>query len=119
MAMNKEKGKWYSPALRERATALAGEIGATRASKVLGLPRTIIAKWLGRKRDGKHMSASDTPEQRELMKTKRELHKVQRENEDLKKANLVLRELASFFSKDHPSTDLEWSLKSMKSGKKS
>lgn len=118
MVTQREKGKHYDPALVERARALGEEIGVTRAARVLGIPHAAIQSWIRRNRQGKHMSASDTPEQKELIATKREVQKLKRENEDLKKANVILKELASFFSKDHPDTGLEWSLKSLGSSKK-
>jgi transposase len=116
MVMNKEKGKRYDPALIERATALGEELGATRAGRALGVPGRIIGSWMRKKNNGRHMAVTDTPEQRALMEAKKEIHKLKRENGDLKKANTILRELASFFSKDHPHTNSEWSLNSLVKG---
>jgi transposase-like protein len=112
MVIDRKKYKRYDPALIERARALGEEIGATRAARVLGLSRDIIETWIRRKRDGNPMSIKDGPEQRELLEAKQELRKLKRENDDLKKANIILKELASFFSKDHPHTSSEWSLNS-------
>lgn len=110
--VSKRQTKSYDPALIERAIALSEEIGPLRAGKVLGVSGNMISTWLRRKRDGRYVSKVDTPEQKELIDTRRELQKVQRENEDLKKANILLRELASVFSKDHPHSNSEWSLNS-------
>jgi transposase len=118
MVTNREKGKRYDPALIERARALGEEIGIVRAARLLGVSRDAVQSWVRRKRQGMHSSSANTPEKKELVETKRELQKLKRENEELKKANIVLKELASVFSKDHPSSDLEWSLKSGKNGKK-
>lgn len=113
MINNRQKFEYYDPTLKERGAALGEEIGATRAGAVLGVSKEAIQSWMRRKRDGKHMSATDSPEQKELFEAKRELQKLKRENEDLKKANVILKELASFFSKDHPPTSSEWSLNSL------
>ena len=118
MVVNVERIRHYDPALIERARALGEEIGATRAARVLGLPYHAIQSWMRRKRDGKHMSVTDTPEQRELIEVKRQLNSLKRENEDLKKANIILKELASVFSKDPLNSSLGWSLKSTNEKKK-
>jgi len=118
MVMNKDKGKRYSPALIERATALAEEIGPTRAAQMLGIQSGVVNKWVCRKRDGRYMSISDSAEKKELALANRELQKLRKENEDLKKANIVLRELASFFTKDHPNSNSEWSVNSFSSSRK-
>lgn len=117
MVVSREKFKHYDPALIERGRALGEEIGASRAAEVLGVPSHAIQSWIRRKRDGKYMTAKDTPERKELIEAKRELIRLKRENDDLRKANIILKELASFFSKDHPDSSLEWSLNSS-SGKK-
>lgn len=113
MINNRQKFEHYDATLRERGSALGEVIGPTRAGTVLGVSKEAIRSWMRRKRDGKHMSEKDSPEQKELIEAKRELQKLKRENEDLKKANVILKELASFFSKDHPPTSSEWSLKSL------
>jgi len=117
MVLNKEKGKRYSPVLKEKATAFAEEIGPARAAKMLGIAPGVVSKWTCRKRDGRYMSSSDSPEKQELTLANREIQKLKRENEELKKANVILREFASVFSKDHPNSNLEWSLRSTKNGK--
>lgn len=113
MIRKRGKLKSYDPALIERAAALGEEIGPVRAAKVLGVTANMISTWLKRKRDGRYMSKNDSTEQKELVEAKRELQKLKRENEDLKKANLILKELASFFTKDHPHSSSEWSLNSL------
>ena len=118
MIGNRGKLKTYAPELVERALCLAEEIGPTRAATVLGLAPTMISTWQRRKRDGKYMSENDTPEQKALVEARRELQKLKRENSDLKKANVILKELASFFTKDHPLTSSEWSVNSLEKGLK-
>lgn len=115
MIVKRQKGDRYDPFLIERARVLGEEIGASRAARVLGLSSDAVRSWIRAKRQGKHMHSDDSPEARELIAAKLELHKVKRENEDLKKANRVLKELASFFTKDHPATSSEWSLNSLNS----
>ena len=112
MIMNQEKGKWYSPALIERAMALAEELGHARAGILLGIHRDVIGKWMRRKRDGRYMSKTDTPEKKELGLANREIQKLKKENKELKQANTILKELASVFSKDHPNSNLVGSLNS-------
>lgn len=108
----REKFKRFDPALVERAMELAEDIGPIRAAAVLGLTSDRIRSWLRRKAIGRYMKKGDSPEMQELIQARTELQKLRRENGDLKKANVVLKKLASFFSKDHPPTDSEWSVKS-------
>jgi len=112
MVMNKEKFKWYNPEFRQRATALAEEIGPVRAAPILGVEPSILRKWIKRKSDGRYMSKGDTPEEKAILLANREIQRLKRENEDLKRANIVLKELASVFSKDRLNSNLGLSLNS-------
>jgi len=107
----KDKG-WYSPEFKQRAIALAKEIGATRAGPKLGLRSDTLRVWIWLEANGNKMKKDDSPEVREAKLAQREIQRLKRENDELKKANYVLKEVASFFSKDRPNSSLRRSLNS-------
>lgn len=117
MVRERKKNEHYGSVFIEKATALAEDIGPSRAGRILGVDTSLIGKWICRKRDGRYMAKNDTPEEKVILLANREIQKLKRENEELKKANIVLKEIASVFSKDHPNSNLRWSEKSPKKGK--
>ena len=108
------KGKWYKVEFKRKAVALGEEIGTTRAARKLGVGPDTLRMWIKRGVREVNMQRKNTPEAKAALEAANEIKKLKRENEELKKANLILRELASVFSKDRPNTDLEWSLNSSK-----
>jgi transposase-like protein len=104
----------YSPAFKERAMKLAEEIGCSRAAQLLGIKSGTLGMML-RLRSLELKSANKkSAEDKKAVETAVELRKLRKENEELKKANLVLKEVASLFSKGPLPTSLGWPKASIK-----
>jgi transposase len=108
--LKNENKSHHSHEFRVRAVALAEEVGATRASKMLGIHRVTLYNWSAKLRNGGPLKKDDTPEKKAMQLANKEIHKLKKQVEDLKKANYVLKELASVFSKDSLSKNLRRSL---------
>jgi len=89
----------YTNDFKHRVVTLANEIGVTEAGLKLGVSASNIYNWkeqllkLGRVSKSDTKSPSETPEE--------ELKRLRKENSDLKKANIILKSAAAFFSQDH------------------
>jgi len=117
------KAKWahYPPLFREKAIVLGREIGPSHAGDKLGIERSLVCKWMKAKdlemavkKDPKASAESKAA----LEAAAKEIRKLKRENDELKKANYVLKEVASFFSKDPLPSSSKGSLNSPGSKKK-
>ena len=90
----------YSEDFKLRAVALAKEIGHKAATDKLGIGNGSTRNWQLKfegsgkvsKADMKLFSAESAEE---------ELRRLRKENSDLKKANIILKSAAAFFSQDH------------------
>lgn len=91
--MNLGKRK-YSPEYKAQAIALAVRMGnVSEAARKLGVPTHTLFEWL-RQKEGK---AEPTHE----LSAEEKIRQLERENEELKKANFILKQAAAFFSQDH------------------
>lgn len=99
------KAKWahYPLEFKERAIVLGREIGPSHAGEKLGVDSSLLGKWI----QGKDLEMAVKKDPKASAEAKdaaavaaKEIQKLRRENEELKKANHILREVASFFSKD-------------------
>ena len=96
----------YDAAFRIRALNLAEEIGTERAQSVLGVSAQSLRTWKRLFLNGESMKkkkALDPDLKAALLEAdavRKELMQAKRENKELKEANLILKELAKFFSKD-------------------
>ncbi len=106
------RGKYdrYSEEFQERAMALGEEIGRAQAARRLGITRDVLQSWIWRKNNGKRMKKNDTPEGRAAFLAQLEIKRLKRENEELKMANLILREVPAIFTKDLLNSSLGRSL---------
>lgn len=92
--------KAYDPEFKRRAIALARELGnALQAAKRLGLPKHQIYNWI-RSEEIKGIREHKGEELVKLCPDE-ELRLLRRENEELRKANQILKQAAAFFSQDH------------------
>lgn len=92
-----QRNRKYSPEFRARAIGLAKELGnANEAARKLGMPGFTLQGWLWEERNGGKSKAS-----METLSAEEELRQLKRENEELKKANYILKQAAAFFSQDH------------------
>lgn len=94
------KPRKYTAEFKEQAVRLAEEIGARKAAQKLGLSDANIHNWRAKKRAGEKFKGAigtshiaETPDE--------EIRRLRRENEELKKANYILKRAAAFFSQDH------------------
>lgn len=89
-----QRNRKYSPEFRQRAVALAKELGnSSEAARKLGIPKYTLSGWVWNEKG----SSSPALE----LSTEEQLRKLQRENEELRKANFILKQAAAFFSQDH------------------
>lgn len=88
------KQRKYSREFKDRAVALAKDLGNIKeAARKLGIPQHSLYNWVN-------------PEHRELkpvheISAEEKVRQLERENEQLKKANYILKQAAAFFSQDH------------------
>jgi len=89
-----QRNRKYSPEFRQRAMALAKELGNTsEAARKLGIPKYTLSGWIWNE-----SKSQDSPE---ALSTEEQLRQLQRENGELRKANFILKQAAAFFSQDH------------------
>ena len=116
------KAKWahYPLEFRERAIGLGREIGPSHAGDKLGVDPGLVGRWIKAKdlemvvkKDSKATAEAKDAAQAAA----KEIQKLRRENAELNQANFILKEVASFFSKDPLPSSSRRSLNSP-SGKK-
>ena len=93
--MGKKGNRQYTLEFKQQAADLANDIGITRAAERLGINVGNVQRW-----KAKMTTEGPTPK-----KTKEDLeaenHRLNKENEELKKVNYILKRAAAFFSQDH------------------
>ncbi len=92
--MNKRTKRHFTPEFKQQAVELASRIGASRAARQLGINLSNLRNW---KAKGTERS-KPKPEDLNLQEENRRL---QKEVDDLKKVNMILKRAAAFFSQDH------------------
>jgi transposase-like protein len=105
---------------RLRAITLAEEIGVTETSRRLGVPYGMMRNWVTQNAKGITMRGKKekTPDERAAALAAAEIRRLKKENEELKKVNWILQEVAKVFSKDQLDSDLRRSLNSPAKGPK-
>jgi transposase len=95
----------YTSEFKRQAVTLAEELGsASKAARQLGISDVNIYTWRGKLRTAGEISKpvpdngnfpinAEPPEE--------ELKRLRRENQQLQKANYILKQAAAFFSQDH------------------
>ena len=99
--MGRPNPRKYSAEFKRQAVDLAKQLGSDReAGAKLGIPSVNIHNWREKIRLGAALSddasrahATETPDE--------ELKRLRRENQQLQKANYILKQAAAFFSQDH------------------
>lgn len=84
----------YSKEFKEGALRLSDEIGSKRAAAQLGIPYHTLADW---RNNSKHKPQEPELSDTELKSRNRELEK---EIEELRRANEILKDALGFFAKD-------------------
>jgi transposase len=92
-----KKPRIYSPEFKEQAVELAKELNSiASAARKLGIAKGVLHTWAMAKKWPKIEGLTigvESPED--------ELKRLRKENQELKKANLILKSAAAFFSQDH------------------
>jgi transposase-like protein len=108
--------KRYDAAFRIRAIKLVEEVGCGRAEAILGVSARGLRNWMRLPLSGESMKKEISPELSaallEADEAKKEAKRLRKENEELKTANLILKEVASVFSRDPLRKNLRRSLNS-------
>lgn len=85
----------YSKEFKAEALKLSDEIGVKKTAAQLGLHYNTIADWRKlRKRRRKEEATASTPEALSKMR------QLEKENEELRQANEILKDALSFFAED-------------------
>lgn len=103
--MGVQSPRKYTPEFKRQAVALAQELGsAPKAAERLGVPESSIHNWRVKLKAGESLNGAvvsalgkvpgaESPDE--------ELKRLRRENQQLQKANYILKQAAAFFSQDH------------------
>ena len=87
------KQRKYGLEFQQRAVKLAEELGnISEAARKLGVPKHTLYNWINPD-SGKKPPVAMTSEDK--------IRHLEKENEELKKANYILKQAAAFFSQDH------------------
>ena len=93
--MGKKKNRQYTSEFKQQAAELAIRIGIGRAAEQLGVCVGNVQRWKTDANDGKPQSKKAQGSWEE------EKRLLQKENDELKKINQILKRAAAFFSQDH------------------
>ena len=97
--MNKNKKRKFNLEFKQQATLLAQQIGTRKAALQLGVNMSTLHSWK------KKILTDEATEKKSDSKSKSALEaenkRLQREIEELKKVNYILKRAAAFFSQDH------------------
>lgn len=96
--MRKNKKRHYNLEFKQQAAALARDIGSRKAAEQLGVSVATIQNWKNENLSG---SDSDKNAKKSKASLEAENRRLQKEIEELKKVNHILKRAAAFFSQDH------------------
>jgi transposase len=90
----------YEKQFKEEAVRLSDEVGVKKAAQQLGIPYYTLADWRSqRKQHGDRAYAANGQAYTDAGKTQHEIE-LERENEELRRANEILKDALGFFAKD-------------------
>ena len=97
--MGIKNARRYTNDFKHRVVTLANEIGASEAGQKLGVSKSNVYNWQQKLSTIGRVSKSDTKSPTET--SEEELKRLRKEVLDLRKANIILKSAAAFFSQDH------------------
>lgn len=92
--MNKRTNRRYTRDFKQQATDLASRVGVSRAAKQLGINVANIQRWKSKGKVSSKATAGD-------INLEEENRRLQKEVDELKMVNMILKRAAAFFSQDH------------------
>lgn len=92
--MGKHSNRKYTVEFKQQAVDLASRVGGSRAAEQLGIHPANIQRW-------KTKGVGNSKSKSEGKNLEIENRRLQRENDELKKVNMILKRAAAFFSQDH------------------
>jgi transposase len=92
--MGKVTKRQYTTEFKQQAADLASRIGISRAARQLGINVANVQRWKSR---GTKQSKAKS----EDINLQEENRRLQKEVDELKKVNMILKRAAAFFSQDH------------------
>ena len=93
--MGKKKNRQYTSEFKQQAAELAIRIGIGRAAEQLGVCVGNVQRWKTDANDGK-------PQSKKIqVNLEDENRRLQKEVDELRKVNFILKKAAAFFSQDH------------------
>ena len=93
--MGKATKRQYTLEFKQQAVELANRIGVGRAAKQLGVCVSNIHGWKAKEKNQEPQSA------KVKVNLEEENRRLQKEVDELKKVNQILKRAAAFFSQDH------------------
>lgn len=96
--MRKNKKRHYNLEFKQQAATLARDIGPKKAAEQLGVSVATMQNWKNENLTGSDSSRSA---RRTKASLEAENRRLQKEVEDLKKVNHILKRAAAFFSQNH------------------
>ena len=87
--------KRYSKEFKEEALKLSDEVGVKKAASQLGLQYFTLADW---RKDRK--AAAKLPDSATDTEQRARIRELERENNELRQANEILKDALGFFAKD-------------------
>jgi transposase len=94
--MGRKTKRQYTLEFKQQAAELALQIGLTRAAEQLGVNVANVKRWVGSTKNADAGEAKKTKAGLEA-----ENRRLQREVDELRKVNHILKRAAAFFSQDH------------------
>lgn len=93
--MVKSKKHRYTSEFKQQAAELASRIGGNKAAQQLGVAVSTVHSWK------KNIDNKEPQPKKDKINLEEENRRLQKEVEELKKVNQILKKAAAFFSQDH------------------
>jgi len=93
--MGKSKKHRYTSEFKQQAAELASRVGGNKAAHQLGVSVSTVHSWK------KKADNNEPQSKKEKVNLEEENRRLQKEVDELKKVNQILKKAAAFFSQDH------------------